>query len=433
MQRLTRFLRRALLLALCLCVTAAPAWAEGFRFTLRADIDPVQYSSALRPLLTGLAALADVSALEGEVVAADGSFDLTAALRISGGRSECVTDVHVYGLDSHWGVESSLLGDQALMINVSALLPFGLKAQDYMSLPLDTAALLIPYTHVHALTAAGELLAPLFPSEAGSVTLTRAEVDQMIQALQALCEEDAALNHWLEATGLYPTVTRCFQDYFSLPEAQLTALTIERSEAGLTWTADGLTLLSLMRQENTTSFTLSLPTAADVSATIRDDHTFVTGSMHVDAGDTRADLSFSLPTALPCALPAFYLTLDAESPILPESGLHLFFEGESRGNTLTIRQLRPDHSYTMMTLSATLTPFVPEKLPAYAPEALTGVNVLSVTSDSLSELLHSIREPLLTGAFDLLVAAPPSAVQAMMDVLEDAGVIDLVTDSLSGD
>lgn len=424
--------RRTLLLALCLLLAAAPALAEGVRFTIRADIDPVQYASDLRPLMTGLAALLDDAVLEGALVTDSGCFELDAAMTLGSGQDACVTSLRLYGLDSHVGLESSLLGGSALMINSSALLPFGLKARDYTSLPLDTAALLAPYTHVSALQPVAALLAPLFPDTPGSVTLSPAELDALIADLQTLCEENTALNHWLEATELYGTVDRFCRAYFALPEALHPALTIERTDTALTWLADSLPILTLTQQENTTAVTFTIPTMAEFSATLRDDRTFITGSMHADVDGTKADLSFSLPTALPCALPAFYLTLDAESPLLPEEGLRLVFEGESHGNAITIRQLRPEHTYTMMTLTATLTPFTPDTLPAYTPESLTGVNILSVNGDSLRELLVDVREPLLTGLFDLLVAAPPEAVQALMDVLEDAGVVDLITDSLSG-
>ena len=38
----------------------------------------------------------------------------------------------------------------------------------------------------------------------------------------------------------------------------------------------------------------------------------------------------------------------------------------------------------------------------------------------------------MEGVFDLIVAAPAPAVQTLMDYAEDSGLIDLLTDAMSG-
>ena len=37
-------------------------------------------------------------------------------LLLGSGRDQCSTNLQLYGLDSHWGLRSSLLGDEELMI-----------------------------------------------------------------------------------------------------------------------------------------------------------------------------------------------------------------------------------------------------------------------------------------------------------------------------
>ena len=63
---------------------------------------------------------------------------------------------------------------------------------------------------------------------------------------------------------------------------------------------------------------------------------------------------------------------------------------------------------------------------------LNGVNILSVNSDSLRALLSEVKWPLMNGLFDMVNAAPASAVQTLMDYAEDSGLIDLRLDSMSG-
>lgn len=425
--------RRALCAALCAILLGVPALGEGLRFRVEADLDPALYPKEMRQLLTGVAALLDVLSIEGTLTESEGSFDMDAQLRLGKGEDACVTELRVFGLGSHWGVRSTLLGDTELMVNNSALLPFGLKAREWLGLPLEKAALLAPYVHEDALRGAMEVLSPFFPAENGIYLFSQEELIRCAEAILTLADEDAAFNRWLEATGLYGTVRAYARLLISVSSYLTPGLTVTRTDNRLSWDVLFLNVLTLQRKDNTTSLSLNIPTLMSVNGTVRDDATFATGSVHVDVTDGLvAEMSFSIPTALPATLPTFYLTLDAEADFLPAEGLHLVFDGEAHGNTLLIRQLLPDHSYPLLRVTATLTPFEPEALPAYTPEDLTGMNILSVNGDSLAALMREVRWPLMTGVFDLLVAAPPEAVQTLMDVLEDAGVIDLLADAMAG-
>lgn len=431
MRQLIRHLRQLLLLLPCLLVM--PAFGEGCRFTLRAGIDPSQYPAAQQALMTGLGSLLDTAELQGTLAYEGGSFALDATLLLGEGRTRSRTAFGVYGTSSHWGVRSSLLGAQELMLNNAALLPFGQKAADWLGLPLDKAALLVPYTHEYALRNVADILAPLFPAQNGRTYLPRTELDGMAKALLTLCDEDAALNRWLNATGLYRTVIRYLRAFLELPVLAVPGVSVTRTDSCLKWDVYFINILTLSQTDTQASLRFSVPTLIDIQGSAARQDARLTGKLMARVDDSiQVDAAFSVPFTLPAAVPGIYLSVDAQAPGLPENGFHLSVEGEALGSTLILRQLSPDTGRAMLTLTAEVADYVPEAVPAYAPEDLTGMNLLSVNGDSLRELMTGIRRPLLSGLFDLLVAAPPEAVQSLMDWAEDAGLIDLLTDALSG-
>lgn len=426
------YIRRILTLTLCLMLAAVSASAEGLTFFIVPHVDPAQYSAELQPLMTGLSSI--LASFSGTLVTHDGSFDLFATLDLHG-ENRSSTDVYVYGLDSHWGVRSSLLGEQELMINNSALLAFGQKANDWLGIPLDKAALLVPYTHVSALQSAWEVVLPLFPAEAGKHSFTRAELDEMARSLLTLCDEDPDLNRWLETTGLYRTAKRYLNTFLGLPALVVPGMTVNRTANALTWDVYFVNILTIRQDDGSSTLSFTIPTLVNVSAALQNDQATVTGKLHAQVDDSiLVDASCSLPSALPAASQDVHLTIDARAPQLPEEGFHLAIQGEVHDGALTLRCIDPDDGGTLLTLRASLWSFTPapEMLPAYTPADLTGMNVLSVNGDSLRELMQSVRKPLLTGVIDLLVAAPPEAVQAVMDYVEDSGLLDLLADALSG-
>ena len=421
------FARKTLccLTALLMCLLPALSLAEGVRFTLQADIDPVQLPQKHRQTLEGLASLADAAALAGTLQWHEGSFDLETALTLEGDGRPLQVTLHLYGLDSHWGLTSSLLGDEALMINNAALLEFGMKARTWLGLPLDQAALLHPYTHAHSLAAARPLLAPLLPEACGTWALSQGELNALAEELYTLCCEDAALSRYLEAMGLLDG-TLALLDALT---AMDTGLTVTRTEDSLLWEAGPVTLLSLKENEGTLLLDVQLPVLGSLHGTLRQDAGFAAGAVRIQTAEGSTEASFTLPTNLDCPLPGFFLTLEHSEGSTTRT---LRMEGERLGSVWVFHLYEAPFEYPWATVTATMTPFAPEEPPRYTPEMIGGMNILSVNGDSLAALMQRIREPLLKGGFDLLVAAPADAVQTLMDLLEDAGVIDLLTDAMSG-
>lgn len=423
---------RLLVLTLCLLLAANPALASGMRFTIRASIHSDAFPADQQPLCAALSGLLEAAQLEGAFVSSGSAFTLNATLLMGQGDAASRTTCRIFGTHSHWGVQSSLLGDTELMVNCAALLPFGQKARSYLGLPLDAAALLVPYTHVNAFASVSELLAPLFPAEDGKVTLSRAEMDALAREISRLLDEDPALNLWLNTTGLYGTARRICSTYFTIPELLLPSLTARRSGGSLTWKSGLITLLSVQEKDGGVTCEFALPTLASISASLQQDGDRLSLDAAIQMDSLQATVSASMPIRLTPEGGHIRLKVDAVSAILPDGELHLLVEGETHGNAVALRFLNPDTSAALLSLEGTLIPTTPDALPAYTHQDLTGVNILSINSDSLRALLDEVKWPLLTGLFDLVVAAPAPAVQTLMDYCEDSGLIDLMSGAISG-
>lgn len=421
-----KHLRRLSALLLCALLILSVARADGMRFRLKADVNADTCPQDVRQLMEGMALLLNAAVLEGEFQSDGSTFMLDASLLLG---NSC-TDIQVYGLDSHWGVRSNLLGDQELMVNCAALLPFGQKARDHLDLPLDAAALLIPYTHTHALSAAKAVLAPLLPEDNGKWKISRGELDSIITELMRLCDEDPALSRYLEATGLYHTAKRYGEAYFTIPELLLPSLTVKRTDTQLIWSSGLLTLMTIEQLPDRMSLDFSIPTAASISFSVSNDGKMLTGSLEVDLSSIRAVGSFSMPSRLTNEGGAIGLSLTASAPRLPDGGITLLVSGETHGNEVTLRQLDPVSGDAVLTITGTLIPVASDALPAFSPEDLTGFNVLSANSESLQAFLSDVKWPLLEGVLSIVAAAPAQAVQTLMDYAEDSGLLDLLTESL---
>ena len=107
----------------------------------------------------------------------------------------------------------------------------------------------------------------------------------------------------------------------------------------------------------------------------------------------------------------------------------MLLKGSVEGDMVTAEIYQND-VLPFLTLQAEMTAWEPDALPTWQPQDLTGMNILSATGDSLGVLVRDAQKPLLTGLFDLLVAAPPEAVQSLMDMLEELGAINLIVNSM---
>lgn len=425
-------LRRLLAALLVPALLVSGASAEGIRFSLSAHIDPAQYDTQSKALATGLSKLMEMLEVSGSVAWSDSSFELDTRFVLNDQEDEALT-LHLWGLDSHWGVASNWLGDTELMVNHLALMEFAVKTYRHLGLPLQWAALLAsPYASTSAYAPLGEAFAEL-----------RGETSRMISAEEALAcarrvatlaEEDRALYYWVEAIGQQSGCSEALRDLLrTLPDYVAATfpegLTVELSETGEIWTAGEREIFRRSTENGTLTLSLDLPELLAFNLVFRHDDLLATGTMRLSSEWLNLEAVVTLPTSLPVRLP-FSAQVDVEGALLGDTPLHLVFMGEPQGDLVVIRQLLPDHSQTMMTLTLRLTEWVDAPVPDYHPEDIAGVNALSLSSETLAAFMQDVRGPLAKGGFAWLVDLPVQTCQAMMDMLEDSGILGTLTDAL---
>lgn len=430
--KMKRCLFRLLALCLCLLLAVAPALADSVRFDLRLGVTPDAAPEELQLLFTGIAQLLEATSITGAMTTDGDRFRLDAELTVSSDDYTSVTDVELQGMGTHWSLRTSLLGEEEVLIRCASILPFGMKARDYLDLPLDRAALAIPAVHADGLAAPAKLLTPLFPSEETKFTLSRAEMDDIIRELRRLCNEDPAFSRYLEVTGLYATVVNFCDVYEQIPVFILPSLSVRRSGNTITWTSGYLPLLYLTWDDSSVYGSFAIPAVIDIRIELADAGGLLTGSASIAMDNMNGTAVLSLPTQPTDAETPVQLKVDAVSTMLPNGELHLNIGGHALGNEVTVSLISTDGEVAYLTVTGTMEKHDAEPLPHWTADDMTGYDVLSSTGDSLQEFLTEVRWPLLEGAFNLIVAAPAPAVQSLMDYAEDSGLIDLLTESLSG-
>ena len=71
-------------------------------------------------------------------------------------------------------------------------------------------------------------------------------------------------------------------------------------------------------------------------------------------------------------------------------------------------------------------PFTPESEVYHRLTEWGGLNFFSLHDSTLSEFMDSAKDSILEYVFPLVIHAPVSTVVALMDVLQDAGILDIL-------
>lgn len=254
------------------------------------------------------------------------------------------------------------------------------------------------------------------------------------EEIARLSEDDRALYYYIEAFGLESGAdANIFDALATLPEYVEAnfpdGLSIEHTENGVSWQNGEETVFSYAEADGTQVVSLHLPDLVDFSATLRRDALLFTGALSLQSDVLNAQVSFSLPVSYPVTLP-FYAQIDADGMMTGDDGIHLAFEGEAQGDTITIR---PGFSQTIAPTMMTLTVKViqvAEGTVKYAPEDVQGTNVLSVDGPALAELMGRIGKPMVRKVTQWLAALPAELVQGAMDAMEDSGLLGTLTDAI---
>lgn len=205
-------------------------------------------------------------------------------------------------------------------------------------------------------------------------------------------------------------------------------LQVEHTEQGETWRNGNQIIYTCQTTEASTQVTVAVPTLGTISWVVNTDTVASAGTVTLDTAWLTAYVQFSLPTSWPVRFP-FFVQLDAQGALVGENVQYALL-GEAQGNTLTLSFLSQEEQF--MTVKADITPEASQTAPAYTPEEIEGVNILSVDGPALSALMQEIALPLYQGALPWLIHAPAQTIQTLMDALEENGVFQLLIDSLLG-
>lgn len=449
-------LKRIAALLLCLCLLApCAALAEedytGRRFYIEAQMDASAYPAGQQAMLSGIADLVNQLSFEGELDRSfDGSFDLTGDLLLEHAE-ETRTPMHLYGTAAYWGLQSPLLNDQTLMFNMDALLEFAMKIYFHMDIPLQRIALfLTPYAHNIAFAAMVTEWQTVFGTADDARTIPKDDVMTLAQQLADIASTDRGFLYWVKAVALESGYDEVIMNAMeTLPEwiegfVDEDGIAITVNGPTETWRAGDVTLFTRTIAENKRdTWALTLPptlSGYQLSASCSGDESGAsfTFSLRVDSEDEGTVLDAhitadSLPLSLLITAP-FSLSVDLLGAAVGDEGIHARFEGDGSDGAFTLRQLSPETSAPMLTLTGSLEECQPNIKPAYSQSNVQGVTVFSLNDTTLAELLSHVKESMISGLLPLLRHVPASSFQSVMDLLEDSGVLSAIAaGALSGD
>ena len=448
---MSKLIKRLLSLLLCLCLlTPVIASAENARsvaFTLEGEMYPDAYPLKDQKLMQGLSELIGILTLEGTLQYDDaGALDLAADVLLDGDE-ETRTGVRVYGIETHWGVESTLLGDSGFSMNLQALLEFCMKAYFHLEIPLQRVGLLAtPYVHKDGLGALTSLWNPVMNAASDTRTIPRDEVLTMLRQISSVAENDRAFTYWVQALALEAGYDGVISSFMSqLPEwadgflgEEGVVVTVDGENQ--TWTSGGTTLFSKTVRDGWTTCSLSLPASVDgyvlnAFFSVQDKGSVFYADLRLTVDQEDAgilDLRLSAD-AIPQHLPltgTFALSYDVTGEAMPD-GFHLRFEGEAADGAFTLHQKDAVSGSTMLTLKGSVQPADVTSPLIWTVSDLPELEFFSVNDVTLSRFVNDVKGPVIRGLLPLLIHAPMSACQSLMDLVTDTGIFDVLTSSSS--
>lgn len=440
--------RRTLCALLCLSMLVptlafADQDASGLRFHLGFQMDGAAFPREQQPLMSSLAELVNIITLEGTLESSfTGCFDLNTILTL-GGQDSTRTSLRVFGTESAWGINSSLLGDETLFINLVALLEFSMKAYFHLDIPLQRLALLAsPYVHTSALDSLTSAWRQTMLAQSGPRTITRQQTIALAREMADIANGDRAFQFWVQAltmeAGYDETVAEALMDLPAWAESFVAedGITIAQQGATETWRTGDVTLLTRTVEDTVSAWSLALPATTNgyaVSAryaaqptgeeqlqlTITDDAEATVLALSLQAEGLAGLKSWQLNAPL-------RLRLDVSGEAMARE-THLLLEGQEENGMLALSLLNAETRQPQLTLSGTVQHYTPDKTPEFTNAQLeSSFNLLSMNDVTLTELLSRIGSPMLEGILPLLTRVPVNTMQSLMDLLEEHQVLNLL-------
>lgn len=435
------FFRRALALLLSIVLLPVFSLAEetkqGYNFDLSFEMDASAYPEDAQEMAVGFADLMNMLTLSGTAVRQDDAFDVDFDMLLN--RNEATrTAFRLYGLDSHWEIASSLFGDEKIMLNHKGILEFAMKAYFHLEMPLQYIALAVsPYAHRSAFTWIKPRWTGLLFAEEGTRTVRYNKVMNLANYIMENAEFKRAFYYWVSAIAMdigYSEVF--FESLYVLPDWVQTWL----AEDGLQVTIEGDHEVwasgdVVLFERTGDDWLLTLPASLEgsvVTASCTREEGDITLCVDILSADEEALLDFDLVVnGLPAAFPfegETTASLSLEGLMFAEP-ISLAARMTSDGEKVSVSQLNPETQMPMLTVNAAITT-TQLPVPAYEASDLTGLNIFSVNDESLSAFVKSVFEPFMNGFLPILVELPASSYNSLFELLNQYGVLDLLTAGL---
>ena len=454
MNHLRRALALLLILALCMPLVAlAEDDVHGLRMNLSFQMDPSAYPEEEQELLQGIGDMLNILgvqaelAWEGNLLSQNTSFDSNVSLAL--GEQADLVQLHLYGTPSHIVVGSNLLGDQQVMLNMLAWLEFSMKTYFYLGMPLQNVALCTStYAHTSAFEALAAVWNPVMNATQGTRTISRESILEMLPQIMDTAQYDRAFTYWLQALLLDAGYDSMVLDaLYYAPEwadgfLAEDGIQVTVADGEETWTTGDLTLF----HRNSEGWTLSLPATGEGYTTLAtmtqtEDSRTLRLCFGLEEEADVLDLTLSatgLPTGEDGTGKA-ELTLDRTGSMLGEAHLRwaVDWTRTTQENGLGAWEIRAAQTHAetgaeMLVISGTLTECVPEVALGWDTQELinAGINIFSVYEDTLAEFVRNVQEPFLTAMLPVLVQLPASSYDSIFQLLEQYGVLDVLTAGL---
>ena len=382
-------------------------------------------------------------------------FDLTSSVILDRDESTRM-DFHLWGLESLFHIESPVWNNENILINVPAMLEYGNKIYNHLDIPLQRFCILYPYVTYNAFEPALVAIQDAMASPEGSLsewTVSPENLEALASTLADMQFNERALRIWLDTMSTVNVsgeelseIWANIPDWFASEIKEITVTKIGDSE---TWKTENQTIFSTATQpDGSYEFHVMLPgfifgenASVDYIRTVHgdtydvdfaialgtDEHVLLNGTCH----------SKALPVNWP-ASGSFSAELDLHGSIL--YGLS-FIAQNSQGRLNTVQLTDslhaefagdPDHislmqgSTELFTMHLNAVPFTPESEVYHRLTEWGGMNFFSLHDSTLSEFMDSAKDSILEYVFPLVIHAPVSTVVALMDVLQDAGILDIL-------
>ena len=192
-------------LVLSWAVPACPesaAESRSFDFDLAFRLNASAFPELLRNRTEGYASLVNRLGLRGTVSwsAATRSFDLEATLYFTDDPSLSYP-FRLYGTQSRIFLTSPLINNEIILLNMTALMEFSMKARNTLGVPLSYAAVLYPYATLYAFDGLARAWQTVIGTSAESGEITPDQLQRLSDLWADEFQNNGNLDWWITAVA----------------------------------------------------------------------------------------------------------------------------------------------------------------------------------------------------------------------------------------